>query len=143
MRLACGVVSSSLFSLILALSGCAAPAPCVITPDNLIVGFDPAPGPGLPNHSAAAPGNQAQLQAIAHYTSTGDCSHVAVSNLVELLPAQWTSSDPKNITIDSSAPPANNGRLTCTGATNGPATITGTYVLNGKLLTGTTTITCY
>lgn len=127
---------------VLALSGCGTPAtqPCTVTLVGLRVGVDQTLGPGMPNHAAAPPGNQAQLVATANYVYSG--TSCIISNVQAALPAQWTSSDPKNITIDSSSTPTN-GLATCTGATSGPATITASYTINGAPQTGSTTLTCY
>src|SRR5579875_3511727 len=91
------------------------------------------------DHAQAPPGNQVKFQAVVAPTAPPACALPAW--LISATPA-WTSSDPKDISIDSSSDPATNGTAVCTGSTSGPATLTATFTLGGNTLTKTATLTC-
>jgi hypothetical protein len=81
------------------------------------------PVTGAADHSAAPPGDRFQFQAVGgEYVVSGHC---AVTALVGPVNLNWTSSDPADITMDSS-PGTANGTATCVNATNGSVTVTGT-----------------
>lgn len=54
----------------------------------------------------------------------------------------WTSTDSKDIQIDSSTNAQTNGLATCSGATNGAATLTATVTFDNTVLTQTASLTC-
>jgi hypothetical protein len=89
-----------------------------------------------PDHAAAPPGNQEQFQAGEGGVYGPGC---ATSQALRLAPAQWTTSDPKDVTI-SSANDVANGLATCVGATN--ATVSATLTSDGFTQTLSAPIVC-
>ena len=73
-----------------------------------------APQAATADHSASAPGNQAQFAVSS--TVAGNCPLVADKV------GTWSTSDPAKTTISNSAP--NQGLASCINATSSPATIT-------------------
>jgi hypothetical protein len=87
-----------------------------------------SPTAATADHSAAAPGNQAQFQGAygAFGTAPAGCAATALS-LKEY--ATWQNPDPLNISI-SSAVDETNGTAVCTGTTAGAVTLTGSFTPN-------------
>jgi hypothetical protein len=108
------------------LNGCAAGTSyaCVIgTNISILSDNNHAPITGVADHAAAPPGNQFQFRAVGGvYAVSGACKIPQVVGPVDL---NWTSADPKDISMDSS-PGATNGTATCINATNGSVAVTGT-----------------
>lgn len=91
---------------------------------------------GLPDHSAMPPGNQEHFYAGLGTSYGPGC----VSNqLYRQTNAQWSTSDPQNVSISSSDDAAN-GQATCTGAT--AATVTAILTSYGFTESRTANITC-
>jgi hypothetical protein len=86
------------------------------------------PATAMADHTASAPGNQAQF-AISS-TVTGNCPLVADKI------GTWSTSDPANTTISNSAP--NQGLAFCINATSSPATITNDGNVRGHAITPAT-----
>jgi hypothetical protein len=108
------------------LSGCGSnPNPCVYgTSISILSLTNHVPVTGSADHSAAPPGNQFQFRAEGgSYVVSGD--HCAVPAVVGPVDLNWTSSDPKDVTMDSSAGETN-GTATCLNATSSSVTVTGT-----------------
>ncbi len=97
----------------------------------------PAGAGGMPDHTAAPPGNQEQFEAGLGSTYGPGC----VSNaLAHPVPAAWTSSDPANVSI-SSAADATNGLATCLGAS--ASTVSATLTVDGLTETRSAAIVCH
>jgi hypothetical protein len=96
----------------------------------------PADANATPDHAAPPPGNQEQFQAGEGGVYGAGC---ATSQLLKLTPAQWSTSDPKDVTI-SSANDATNGLATCLGAAN--ASVSATLTSDGFTETKSASIVC-
>jgi len=108
------------------LSGCGSnPNPCVYgTSISILSDTNHVPVTGSADHSAAPPGNQFQFRAEGSaYIVSGD--HCAVPAVIGPVNLNWTSSDPTDVTMDSSDSDTN-GTATCVNATTGSVTVTGT-----------------
>jgi hypothetical protein len=91
------------------------------------------------DHTASPPGNQAQFRAsVSPYSSAPGC---AVPEVIALVYATWSLSDPIDAQI-SSAANATNGLATCVNLTPDPITVTAAYTANGATQTRTATLTC-
>ena len=93
------------------------------------------PGP-TPDHTLQPPGNQEKFTAGLGSTYGPYCTS---NQLYKATPAQWTTSDPTNVSI-SSADNATNGLATCLGATT--ATVTATLTAYGFTESRSAPITC-
>jgi hypothetical protein len=93
-------------------------------------------GNAAPDHTEPPPGNQERFQAGIGGVYGPGC---ATSQVLHLTPAQWTTSDPKDVTI-SSAADATNGLATCVGAAN--ATVSATLTSDGFTQTKSASIVC-
>ena len=102
------------------------------TPSPLVVTVSPSSATA--DHSVAAPGNQAQFT----FTSTGGDVPSGCSVAAVVVPPQWSSSDPTDITFADTT----NGLATCTGATSGAATVSVKVTKNGATGKGTASLTC-
>jgi hypothetical protein len=104
----------------------------------------PIPNPTA-DHAAAPPGNQVKFSASVTPTIISG-SGCAVPTYIALVNATWTTSDPKDISINSAQNAATNGLAACLGPTNGSATITASYPnssgVGPSTLTATATLTC-
>lgn len=119
-------------SAVLMLVGCGSSShDC--TPTPLVVTVSPSSATA--NHTAAAPGNQAQFT----FTTTGGevGSSCAVSNQA-VVETQWASTDSTDISFSDPS----KGLATCTGATSGAATVSVTTGKNGAIGKGTASLTC-
>ena len=85
----------------------------------------------MADHSASAPGNQAQFSIKS--TVTGNCPLVADQA------GSWSTSDAVNTTISNQAP--TQGLATCLNATPNPVTITESGTVRGHSITPAT-LTC-
>ena len=123
---------------LLPLAGCSAATGTDCNSAPLVYNITPASGTA--NHIAAAPGNQVKFTALesVNYPAGYDCP---IPSFVFTPFGLFTSSDPINVTIDSSQGPTN-GVATCVGATNGPVTLTATSSTGTSSLTATATLTC-
>lgn len=99
-----------------------------------------SPTTGVADHVATPPGNQVKFTSEVY--ETDDQPGCPVPESILLATPTWTSSDAKDIQIDSSNVTGLNGTATCVGATNGPATLTATFGLGKLTLTQTVTLTC-
>ena len=89
------------------------------------------PSNATADHSASAPGNQAQFSLAS--SVNGNCPLVADSVGV------WSTSDPANTTISNQAP--TEGLATCLNATSTPVMIGNTSTVRGRSFTSAT-LTC-
>ena len=129
----CGFCASVL------LAGCAASGSTGQTCTNGLL-LKLTPMDATADHAQAAPANQVKFAASVYPTaSPPGC---AVPQWVFLATPQWTSTDAKDIQIDSSANAQTNGLATCVGATDGPATLTASFTFSNTLLTQTASLTC-
>ena len=120
--------SVAVFLAGLGLLGCGTAAPNC---DSQLV-FAVSPATGTADHAAKAPGNQQQFQDVGSYRAAKP--GCAVPALAVLQQADWTVSDPVNVSI-SSAKDGTNGLATCLGATPGPVTVTASGVATTATLT--------
>ena len=91
------------------------------------------------DHTQAAPANQVKFAASVYPTASPGC---AVPAWVFLATPQWTSTDAKDIQIDSSTNAQTNGLATCVGATDGAATLSASFTFSNTQLTQTASLTC-
>ena len=87
--------------------------------DCRLIGLSVSPPGATADHTAAAPGNQAQFFASA--VVPDGCATTACVNCSG---QTWTVSDPLNVSISNNA--NDNGTATCLGTTNGAVTVTAT-----------------
>lgn len=122
------------------LAGCgggAVPATCTFTGFAMIV--SPADPAAAPDHAASPPENQQRFNAgLGSPTGPEPC---IFHPLYQMVPAQWTTSDPENVSI-SSALDATNGTATCLGTTRAAATVSATLTEYGFTETVSTPIVC-
>ena len=93
-----------------------------------------------PDHTAMPSANQ-ELFVAAEGVETGVGPSCIFHPLYHTVPAQWTTSDPQNVTI-SSAQDATNGLATCLGSTKPDATVSATVTAYGFTQTLSTPIVC-
>jgi hypothetical protein len=99
--------------------------PCVYgTEISILSDTNHVPVTGTADHKATPPGNQFQFRAAGGpYVVSGD--HCAVSAVAAPINLNWTSSDPADVTMDSSDG-STNGTATCVNATKASVAVTGT-----------------
>lgn len=128
--------------LLVVLAGCALLSGCAVSPtgNSCDLGYTMSVSPqsATADSTAPVPGNMVQFMATVGPTAPAGC---AVPAWLMLARATWTSSDPKDVIIDSSTAPTN-GLATCVGSTNGAATLTATYTFGTTPLTQTASLTC-
>lgn len=128
--------STLLFCLVLPLAGCAATNDAGCTVTGFPFSASAADGSATPDHTLAPPGNQQQFYAAAGALTGPNCPTPA--NIARVH-AQWTTSDPSNVSI-SSLDDATNGVATCKGATQ--ASVTAAYTQGKFTEQSTASITC-
>ena len=102
------------------------------------IGLSVSPPSATADHTAAAPGNEAQFFASA--VVRNGCATAACVNCSG---QTWTVSDPGNVSISNNA--NDNGTATCLGTTNGAVTVTATVSAtrgSKHTLTQTAMLTC-
>lgn len=102
----------------------------------MVVPADPS---ATPDHTASPPGNQ-ELFLAAEGAGTGP-EPCVFDDLSRPVPAQWTTSDPQDVSI-SSANDATNGLATCLNTTKAGATVTATLMAYGFTQSMSAPIVC-
>jgi hypothetical protein len=109
--------------LFLSFLGCALLAGCGGSTQSCMVAANVTPAAATADHTAAAPGNQAQFMLMS--SVTGNC-------LLRPDPlGTWSTSDPVNTTLGSVT--STSVVATCVNATASPATISNSGTVNGHL----------
>lgn len=99
----------------------------------------PADPSRAPDHNAMPPSNQERFEAgLGPPIGPEPC---VFHPLYELVHAQWTASDPQDVSI-SSADDDTNGVATCLGTTKAGATVTATLTSDGFTESVSTPIAC-
>jgi hypothetical protein len=95
---------------------------------------------GSADSTAAAPGNQ---QKFGSYLFPGSKPGCASPQVVAPVTAQWKSSDPLDVSVNSGSDFSANGLATCTGMTGSRVSLTATYTaVDGTTQTATAALTC-
>lgn len=132
------VIILGIFSAVL--TGCGSGANSIqkCTPNGFAMLVRPTDPLAAPDHNGMPPANQEFfVSAIGSEVGPGCAS----TNLYKNSPAQWTTSDPKNVVI-SSADDTTNGQATCLGPTAVGASVSATLTAYGFTQTLSTPITC-
>ena len=122
------------------LAGCGGSgSPSICVPTGFAMLVRPADPTAAPDHTFKAPGNQEQFEAAeGQLVGPEPCIY---HDLYMLVHAQWTTSDPKDISI-SSADDTTNGVATCLGTTQDGTTVTATLTADGFTETRSAPIVC-
>ncbi len=121
------------------LAGCGAKASATCKPTGFAMTVVPSDPTSAPNQAAKPPGNQELfIAALGVETGPEPC---IFDPLYHPVPAQWTTSDPEDVTI-SSAQDVTNGLATCVNATKPDATVSATLTAYGFTQTLNTPVVC-
>ncbi|MFC6647372.1 hypothetical protein ACFQBQ_17700 [Granulicella cerasi] len=125
------------------LTGCgASPNSTSCVPQGFLMDAKPVVLPEqMPDHTLPAPGNQIEFEAAKGATYGPNC---VTSMLLHVVPAQWTTSDPTNVSITNTTDSngTSYGLATCKGTTQANATVTATITDSGFTQSIPIPITC-
>ena len=121
------------------LTGCGTGVPAKCVPTGFAMLVLPKDPNAVPDHTAKSPGNQEAFEAgLGSLVGPEPC---IFHDLYQSVPAQWTTSDPQDVSI-SSASDATNGVATCLSTTKAGATVTATLTSDGFTETRSVPISC-